>query len=152
MRSENSIIYIYDISYYQETSSPCAWTPVTFWRCLSLKEDCTLLISSRYHYSRPIYEQANAFIFQAYFDHQFITKKIVLDFPPAPWQKFIRSMLNNFLTSANHRTMEFIECIGFQHHTVRFFILLCFFVSLYLHKTSSQLLHFKHGTWASYNV
>ena len=94
-----------------------------FWKCLFLKKDCIRHTYSRY--SNTIHGKANTsfFIVKAYFDHQFITKKIVLDFPPTPWQKFIRSMLNNFLTSANHRTMEFVECIGFQHHTVRLWLI-----------------------------
>ena len=43
--------------------------------------------------------------------------RITLDIPRQPWGKFIRSMLGNFATSANYKKMEFVECVGFQHHT-----------------------------------
>jgi hypothetical protein len=46
-------------------------------------------------------------------------KKMTLDIPPPAWQKFVRSMLTNFERSASHKLMEFVECIGFQHHTAK---------------------------------
>ena len=39
--------------------------------------------------------------------------------PRGSWSKFMRSMLSNCKTSANYRRMEFVECIGFQHHTAK---------------------------------
>ena len=57
--------------------------------------------------------------FQSYFDQQYLMKKMTLDIPPPAWQKFVRSMLTNFERSASHKLMEFVECIGFQHHTAK---------------------------------
>ena len=56
---------------------------------------------------------------QEWCDKQHIDKRITLDIPRPSWAKFIRSMLNNFATSANFRKMEFVECVGFQHHTAK---------------------------------
>ena len=39
--------------------------------------------------------------------------------PRPAWARFMRSMLTNFETSANYRVMEFVECVGFQHHTAK---------------------------------
>ena len=57
--------------------------------------------------------------FKEWCDKQHIDKRITLDIPRPAWAKFIRSMLNNFATSANFRRMEFVECVGFQHHTAK---------------------------------
>ena len=58
--------------------------------------------------------------FKEWCDKQHIDKKrITLDIPKPAWAKFIRSMLGNYETSANYRRMEFVECVGFQHHTAK---------------------------------
>ena len=58
--------------------------------------------------------------FKEWCDKQHIEKKrITLDIPRMSWAKFIRSMLSNYETSANYRRMEFVECVGFQHHTAK---------------------------------
>ena len=57
---------------------------------------------------------------QEWCDKQHIARKrVTLDIPRPAWAKFIRSMLSNFETSAHYRVMEFVECVGFQHHTAK---------------------------------
>ena len=58
--------------------------------------------------------------FKDWCDKQHIEKKMItMDIPRVFWSKFMRSMLSNYETSANYRRMEFMECIGFQHHTAK---------------------------------
>ena len=54
-----------------------------------------------------------------WFDKQHISKRITLDFQKPAWSKFMSSMLNSFGTSANYKQLEFVECVGFQHHTAK---------------------------------
>lgn len=56
---------------------------------------------------------------QEWCDKQHISKRFNLDLPRAAWAKFVRNMLSNFATSANYKQLEFVECVGFQHHTAK---------------------------------
>ena len=59
------------------------------------------------------------FHLQDWCDKQHISKRFTLDIPRLVWAKFIRNMLSNFASSASYKQLEFVECVGFQHHTAK---------------------------------